>query len=60
MNDCQRCPECHKVPDPQIVGENTWKLECEQHGHLAYGSSLEQAVEHWNKYVDFFQKERAA
>jgi hypothetical protein len=59
MNTCERCPQCYLVPQSQVIGENTWKLECEQHGHLAYGNSLEQVIEHWNKYVQFIQKQAA-
>ncbi len=60
MTNCERCPQCHLVPEPQIVGENTWKLECEQHGHLAYGPTLELVVLHWNQYIQFIQKGLAA
>lgn len=56
MDGCERCPNCHKVPQPKVAGENTWSLECERHGHLAYGSSLEQVVSHWNTYIAFITK----
>jgi hypothetical protein len=58
MDGCERCPECHILPivkiDQPYFGAVAMVLECEQHGHMAMGDSLAQAVKHWNTYVRFF------
>ncbi len=55
----ENCPQCCFPPQPKVMGENTWKLECEHPGnsYIAYGNSMRQVIEHWNIYVNFRKKQ---
>ena len=52
MDGCLRCPSCNLLPRVIFTNlELPIVLECEQHGHMASGRDLPQAVQHWNKYI---------
>lgn len=58
MAGCERCPICHLVPmvrlEPSAYdGTEKVFLRCEQHGHVASGANLDEAVKHWNIYLEF-------
>ena len=53
MNGCMRCPSCHLLPLIHVDHKTGIWLQCERHGHIANGITLEQAVKHWNHYVSF-------
>lgn len=59
MTECKMCPQCHKIPSPSFEYQNV-SLVCERHGHMASGATLEDAVHHWNRYVDFLLKDALA
>ena len=53
----RRCPKCFHLPTATIEDKGTFfkvSLQCEQHGHMAMGDSLEQAEKHWNTYIEMF------
>ena len=56
MNDTMRCPTCHTVPLVKME-ENRDGLkiimECQQHGHMAMGASMDSARANWNQYISF-------
>lgn len=51
MENCERCPQCHKVPSVDMDKENIVWLSCALHGHMAQGDTLDKAVTNWNHYV---------
>ncbi len=51
MDGCLHCPTCKKSPTPKFEDANRVVLECEQHGHMAIGYSLQEAVLNWNLYI---------
>lgn len=62
LEGAKRCPDGHEAPEV-IVDEKDLclTLQCAQHGHIGpAGSTMEKAVEYWNKYISFIEKERAS
>lgn len=55
LDGCERCPTCLLVPE-LLREEKNWWLFCEKDGHRAAGDSIEQAIKHWNIYVNFVRK----
>jgi len=45
------CPTCHKAPTLTTDEHDAWLVECAEHGHMAKGDTLEEAIHHWNLYV---------
>jgi hypothetical protein len=58
----KRCPQCYQVPKI-TVQDNALGfkliLECEFHGHMAMGETLEEAAGNWNVYIDFMIEQYA-
>jgi uncharacterized radical SAM superfamily Fe-S cluster-containing enzyme len=50
------CPQCRRFPAITTEAPNTIILRCEEHGHIAQGLSLDQAIAHWNRYIEFIRK----
>lgn len=51
----RRCPECHGAPDVETVRDQIW-ISCKQHGHLAMGDMVHEAIANWNHYIAFVEK----
>ena len=60
--DVKRCPNCRKAPDMKCDEDtDVWTITCLEplHGHMAMGTSLTKAIEHWNHYIGFMEKIQA-
>lgn len=59
LNECQVCPTCHKLPmltmEEKVLGNpgEDYVFRCNEHGHVSSGETLEQALKHWNRYIQF-------
>lgn len=56
MKNLERCPRCFNLPEVAVETKDlvtTVVLSCPQHGHIAQGSSLDQARDNWNLYISF-------
>lgn len=53
MNATERCPRCNLAPEVEITSSYEITFVCPRHGHMAMGSTLEQAKAHWNHYIAF-------
>ncbi len=53
----RRCPDCFKAPELETIRDQVW-LSCKEHGHLAAGGMVHEAIAHWNEYIAFVEKTR--
>jgi hypothetical protein len=59
MDTAMRCPQCHSVPC-MVFEEGQIILTCHEHGHMAMGSSMDQAVYNWNLYISLSTHQEVA
>lgn len=55
MEGATRCPACYLPPEVKLEDDQRVLLRCARHGHMAMGNSVEQAVQHWNRYITFIK-----
>jgi hypothetical protein len=62
-NGASRCPVCHLEPlltrEPYSDLQSHYVLECPPHGYIAMGDTLAKVIEHWNKFVGYYQRTTA-
>ncbi len=57
MTEIIRCPACHLAPKVSVNSDDfSVTFQCERHGHMAVGASLDVARANWNQYISFVAK----
>lgn len=55
IDGLKRCPTCHHIPLVEVEELDYAVISCDEHGHIAQGHDVEQAVKHWNHYIEFVE-----
>lgn len=50
----KRCPQCRKPPEVETIRDQVW-LSCKEHGHVAMGGMVHEAISNWNHYITFVE-----